>query len=135
MRFYAGKILRVDLTRLRATDEPLDLSWARLYAGGKGLLFRYLFEELPLGADPWSPDNPLILATGPFAGTAVATCSRLVVGCKSPLTGALLDSYVGGSFAGPELEFAGYDLVLLTGRASEPVVVSIEGGRVEVHPG
>jgi len=133
MDFYTGKVLRLDLTRLTATDEALNLEWAQLYAGGKGLLFRYLYEELPPGTDPWSPDNPLILATGPFAGTAVATCSRLVVGCKSPLTGGLLDSYVGGSF-GPELKFAGYDMVILSGRASEPVVIRIEDGRVEFIP-
>ena len=71
--------------------------------GGKGRLLRYVFEELAPGTDALAPENPLILATGPFAGTAAATCSRLAVGCKSPATGALLDPYVGGSFT-PELK-------------------------------
>lgn len=133
MQFYAGQVLRVDLTALRATMEPLDEDWARLFVGGKGLLLRHLFEELPAGADPLGPENPLILATGPFAGTAAATCSRLAVGCKSPATGTLLDSYVGGSFA-PELKFAGYDVVVLTGRAAEPVVVFIEDEAVRFIP-
>ncbi len=100
------------------------MEWARLYIGGKGLLFRYLLDEVAPGLDPWSPANPLVFMTGPFAGTAVSTCSRLVVGCKSPATGTILDSYVGGSFA-PELKFAGYDVLIVTGRAPEPTVVWI----------
>ena len=130
MDFYTGLVLRLDMTRLRATVEPLDMDWARLYLGGKGLLFRYLFEELAPGTDALAPENPLILASGPFAGTAAATCSRLAVGCKSPATGTLLDSYVGGSFA-PELKFAGYDVVVITGRAPHPVLVRIENERVD----
>ena len=133
MDFYTGNVLRLDLDRLQASVEPLDMEWARLYVGGKGLLLRYLYEELAPATDALAPENPLILATGPFAGTLAATCSRLAVGCKSPATGTLLDSYVGGSFA-PELKFAGYDLVLITGRAPEPVLVRIEDERVEFVP-
>ncbi len=133
LAFYTGRILRIDLAELSATPESLEPDWARLYVGGKGLLLRYLFAELPSGCDPLTPANPLILATGPFAGTGAATCSRLAVGCKSPATGTLLDSYVGGSFA-PELKFAGYDLVIVTGRAPEPVLVVIEDDKVRFKP-
>ena len=133
MDFYTGNVLRLDLTRLHASVEPLDAEWARLFVGGKGLLLRYLFEELAPGAGALAPENPLILATGPFAGTLAATCSRLAVGCKSPATGTLLDSYVGGSFA-PELKFAGYDLVVISGRAREPVLVRIVDDKVEFVP-
>ena len=133
MDFYTGNVLRLDLTRLQASVEPLDAEWARLFVGGKGLLLRYLFEELAAGADALAPENPLILATGPFAGTLAATCSRLAVGCKSPAAGTLLDSYVGGSFA-PELKFAGYDLVVISGRAPEPVLVRIMDDKVEFVP-
>jgi len=133
MDFYTGNVLRLDLDRLQASVEPLDMEWARLYVGGKGLLLRYLYEELAPATDALAPENPLILATGPFAGTLAATCSRLAVGCKSPATGTLLDSYVGGSFA-PELKFAGYDLVLITGKAPQPVLVRIEDERVEFVP-
>ena len=133
MGFYCGTVLRLDLTRLHASTEPLNAEWARLFVGGKGLLLRYLFDELPPGADALSPENPLILATGPFAGTVAATCSRLAVGCKSPATGTLLDSYVGGSFA-PELKFAGYDLVVITGRAPQPVLVRVRDDEVEFVP-
>jgi aldehyde:ferredoxin oxidoreductase len=131
--FYTGRVLRLDLSALVARVEPLNEDWARLYIGGKGLLLRYLFEELAPGTDALSPGNPLILATGPFAGTATATCSRVAVGCKSPATGTLLDSYAGGSFA-PELKFAGYDLVVITGRAPHPVLVLVEDDRVEFLP-
>ena len=133
MDFYTGNVLRLDLTAQRASIEPLDADWARLFVGGKGLLLRYLFEELAPGTAALAPENPLILATGPFAGTLAATCSRLAVGCKSPATGTLLDSYVGGSFA-PELKFAGYDLVVITGRAPEPVLVRITDDKVEFVP-
>jgi aldehyde:ferredoxin oxidoreductase len=133
MEFYTGRVLRLDLGALRASVEPLNAEWARLFVGGKGLLLRYLFAELAPGTDALSPENPLILATGPFAGTAAATCSRLAVGCKSPATGTLLDSYVGGSFA-PELKFAGYDLVVITGRAPEPVLVRVADDKVEFVP-
>ena len=122
MDFYQGKVLRLDLSAGTSTVEPLNMEWAERYIGGKGLLLRYMWDEVPPQVDPWAPENPVILMTGPFAGTNVSTASRLVVGCKSPQTGILNDSYVGGSFA-PELKFAGYDAVIITGESPEPVVV------------
>jgi len=133
MDFYRGKVLRLDMSARRSSVEDLNPEWQRLYVGGKGLLLRYLFAELPPNTEALAPENPLILATGPFAGTAAAGCSRLAVGCKSPLTRFLADSYVGGSFA-PELKFAGYDLVLITGRAAEPTIVLIEDSEVQFLP-
>ncbi len=133
MDFYKGNVLRVDLTAGSAAVEPLNLEWAGRYMGGKGLLLRYMWECVPPKVDPWSPDNPVFLVTGPFAGTNVSTCSRLVVGAKSPATGILNDSYVGGSFA-PEMKFAGYDLIIITGKAAEPVVLWIKDGSVEFVP-
>jgi len=131
MDFYQGKVLRIDLNEMRATKEPLRMDWAELYVGGKGLLFRYLLDEVEPGLDPWSPNNPLMFFTGPFAGTGVSTCSRLVVGCKSPQTGTILDSYVGGSFA-PELKFAGYDALIVTGRAAAPTIIWVKDDVVEL---
>lgn len=133
MDFYQGRVLRVDLTTCTVTVEPLNMTWAQLYIGGKGLLFRYLLEEVEPRTDPWAPSNPLIFMTGPFAGTTVSTCSRLVVGCKSPATGTILDSYVGGSFA-PELKFAGYDALIVTGRSQEPTLIWINNDIVELRP-
>jgi len=131
--FYKGKVLRLDLSAGTATVEPLNMEWAEKYIGGKGLLLRYLWDEVPQGIDPWAPENPVILMTGPFAGTSVSTASRLVVGCKSPQTGILNDSYVGGSFA-PEMKFAGYDAIIIVGESPEPVVVVIKDDVVEFVP-
>ncbi len=108
------------------------MDWAELYIGGKGLLLRYLFEELLPASDAVAPSNPLMLFTGPFAGTAAPTCSRLVVGCLSPATGTYVDSYVGGSFA-PELKFAGYDAVILEGRSERPALASIDDDDVQLR--
>ena len=133
MDFYTGKLLRLDLSSHTSSVEPLNMEWAEKYVGGKGLLLRYLWDEVPPKVDAWSPENPIILMTGPFAGTNVSTSSRLVVGCKSPITGIYTDSYVGGSFA-PELKFAGYDGVIITGASQEPVVVTIKDDVVEFVP-
>ncbi len=133
MDFYTGEVLRIDMTAQCATVEPLNTDWAALYVGGKGLLFRYLWEYVPPGVDPGSPENPLFLMTGPFAGTNVSTTSRLVVGAKSPTTGILNDSYVGGSFA-PEMKFAGYDAIIVVGKAPQPTIVTIRNDVVEFLP-
>ncbi len=133
MDFYKGKVLRVDLSAGTTAVEPLNMKWAEQYIGGKGLLLRYMWQEVPAKVDPWAPENPIILMTGPFAGTGVTTASRLVVGCKSPTTGIYTDSYVGGSFA-PELKFAGYDAVIITGKAAKPTVVVIKDDVVEFRP-
>jgi aldehyde:ferredoxin oxidoreductase len=131
--FYQGKVLRVDLGSSTAVTEPLNMEWAERYMGGKGLLFRYLWEYVPPKVDPWSAENPVILMTGPLAGTNVSTASRLVVGAKSPITGILDDSYAGGSFA-PEMKFAGYDAIIITGKAPEPVVLWIKDDQVQFVP-
>lgn len=133
MDFYQGKVLRLDLSTSTSVVEPLNMDWAERYIGGKGLLLRYLWDEVPPQVDPWAPENPVILMTGPFAGTNVSTSSRLVVGCKSPQTGILNDSYVGGSFA-PEMKFAGYDVIIITGESPEPVVVTIKDDVVSFVP-
>jgi len=131
--FYKGNVLRIDLSAGTTAVEPLNKEWAEQYIGGKGLLLRYMWQEVPAKVDPWAPENPIVLMTGPFAGTGVTTASRLVVGCKSPTTGIYTDSYVGGSFA-PELKFAGYDAVIITGKAAKPTVVVIKDDVVEFRP-
>ena len=133
MDFYQGRVLRVDLGAGTAVTEPLNMEWAERYIGGKGLLLRYMWEHVPAGVDPWAADNPVFLVTGPFAGTTVSTASRLVVGAKSPITGILDDSYVGGSFA-PEMKFAGYDVIIIKGIAASPTVLWIKDDKVEFIP-
>ena len=133
MAFYQGKVLRIDLSAATSAVEPLNMEWAEKYVGGKGLLFRYMWDEIPPKMDPWAAEAPIILMTGPFAGTSVSTASRLVVGCKSPATGILNDSYVGGSFA-PEMKFAGYDAIIIKGEAAAPTVVVVKDDVVEFRP-
>ena len=133
MDFYTGNVLRIDLSAGTSKVEPLNMEWAERYIGGKGLLIRYLWDEVEPGIDPLAPENPMLFVTGPLAGTNVSTASRLVIGAKSPVTGMLNDSYVGGSFA-PEMKFAGYDMIIVTGRAPEPTVVCIKDDVVELRP-
>src|SRR5664280_727398 len=88
-------------------------------------MLRYLWDLTEAGMDPWSPENPLIVAPGPFAGTNVSTASRVVLGGKSPASGTILDSYCGGSF-GSILKFAGYDMIIVQGCAPELTSVLIK---------
>ncbi|MEM3641223.1 MAG: aldehyde ferredoxin oxidoreductase N-terminal domain-containing protein, partial [Candidatus Bathyarchaeia archaeon] len=105
---YAGKLLFINLTLEKSWVKPLDLNYARKYIGGKGLAGRYLFDLLKPRIDPLSPENPLIIMTGPLTGTLAPAAAKYCVVTKSPLTGIWLDSHAGGYF-GPELKFAGFD--------------------------
>lgn len=129
---YTGKVLRVDLTRGTIGGEPLNEGWARDFIGGKGLVFRYLYEELAPGTDPLSPANEVVIFPGALAGTIVATTARTCVGARSPESGTILDSYVGGGL-GAMLKYAGWDGVIVTGRAARPSYLFIDDGRVEIR--
>lgn len=129
---YTGKILRVNLSTGKSTTEPLNEEWAREYLGGKGLSIKYLYEELKPGLDPLSEDNKLILMTGPLTGTIVPNTGKLSVAAKSPATGTILDCSIGGHFA-PELKYAGYDAVIIEGKAKAPVYLYIEDDKVELR--
>lgn len=129
---YTGRVLRVDLDTGRTSAEPLDEEWAHDYIGGKGLLFRTLYDEIRPGTDPLSAGNVVALFPGALAGTIVATTARTAVGARSPLTGTILDSYVGGGL-GAMLKYAGWDGVIITGRAPRPVYLWIEDERVEIR--
>jgi len=129
---YAGKVLRVDLSTGMTKTEPLNEEWARDFVGGKGLGFRYLFDALPASVNPLSPANVIAFFPGALAGTCVATTARTGVFCRSPATGTILDSYVGGAF-GWQLKLAGYDGVVITGRATRPSYVLIVDERAEVR--
>ncbi len=129
---YTGNVLRIDLSTGKSTVEELNRKWAEEYLGGKGLALKYLYEELPAGLDPWSAENKLILMTGPLTGTIVPNSGKLAVAAKSPATGTVLDCSIGGHFA-PELKYAGYDAVIIEGKAKNPVYLFIEDNRVELR--
>lgn len=129
---YKNTVLRVNLQHGSVSAGPLRMDWAEQFYGGKGLGIKYLLEELAPGVDPLSPGNKVILATGPFTGTLVPCSGKLAVVTKSPANGAVLDCSVGGNIAG-EIKYAGYDMVIIEGRAKQPVYLLIEDGQVSLE--
>jgi aldehyde:ferredoxin oxidoreductase len=129
---YAGKLLFVDLTQGTIRTESPSEETYRKYLGGTGLGARILFERMKPGADPLGPDNMLGFVTGPLTGTGVPGGGRFTVVTKSPVTGGWADSNSGG-FWGPELKWAGYDALFISGISPEPVYLSIQEDRVELR--
>jgi aldehyde:ferredoxin oxidoreductase len=130
---YLGKILRVDLNEARLWNEALNEDYARNYVGGSGLAARYLYEMLDANTDPLGAENPLFFLTGPLVGTSMTSAGRYSVCARSPLTGIWGEANSGGFF-GPELRYAGYDGVLITGKAEQQVWLSIVNGQAALHP-
>lgn len=128
---WNGTVLRVDLTKEKIVKKPLDKEVARNFIGGRGFNSKTLFEEVKPGIDPLSPENVLCLAPGPLSGTPFGLTSRLEVSTLSPYSGILGDGNVGGSFAA-FLKFAGYDQIVITGRASSPRYLWINNENVEL---
>ena len=129
---YNGKILHVNLSNSTyEVEEPPELFY-RQYLGAKGFVAYYLLNNVPKGIDPFSPENVLVLAAGVLTGTSGPGLNRFSAGAKSPLTGIYGDSEAGGWWA-PELKFAGYDAVIVHGKAAHPVYLWIEDGTVEIR--
>ena len=123
---YAGKILRINLSNKTSKEEPLPEEMARNFIGGAGFGIKHLFDELEPGADPLGPDNILVFAPGPFTGAGVPCASRMSVTAKSPLTGAVGMALSGGQFPA-EIKFAGWDAIIIEGKAEKPTYVAIKG--------
>lgn len=130
---WQNRVLRVNLTHATCEPEPLNREWAELYLGQRGLGSKYLFEEVDPTVDPLSPDNKLIIATGPLTGTTAPTGGRSSAVTKGALTGTIAASNTGGMFGG-ELKMAGYDLLILEGRAEQPVYLRVHDDEVEIRP-
>jgi aldehyde:ferredoxin oxidoreductase len=130
---WQKKILRVNLTEGSSSIEPLNMEWATAYLGERGLASKYLMESMDPKADAMSSENVLIFATGPLTGTMASTSGRYAVVTKGPLTNAIACSNSGGKF-GAELKFAGYDMLIVEGRAPEPVYLHIVNDSVEILP-
>jgi aldehyde:ferredoxin oxidoreductase len=130
---YTGKILDVNLTSATIAEAELDRTLAEDYMGGKGFGARILYDQLAPHCDPLSPENILVFATGPLTGTLAPSSGRFEVCTKSPATGLWLDANCGGFF-GPELKFAGYDMVIVRGKAVSPVMLVIEDNRFQLKP-
>jgi len=132
MSVYCGKLLRIDLTAGKISTEPLDPQLAGKFIGGRGLGTYFLSQEIDPKIDPLSPANKLILATGPLTGTSAPAPGRYMAITKSPLTGGVACSNSGGHW-GPELKFAGYDMIILEGKAEKPCYITIRDDQVEIH--
>ncbi len=130
---YMGKILRVNLTEQTFKEEETSEEMARQYMGGAGFGIKYLFDEVPADTDPLGAANKLIFASGPFSGTAIPCASRMAAVAKSPLTGAVGMALSGGYFP-VELKFAGYDALIIEGKAEKPCYLSIKEGKVTFRP-
>jgi aldehyde:ferredoxin oxidoreductase len=129
---YTGKILRINLTDRTAQEEKLSPDMAKAFIGGAGFGIKYLFDEVKAGTDPLGPENKLIFAPGPFTGTTLPCASRMAVTGKSPLTGAVGMALSGGQFPA-ELKFAGWDAIIVEGKAEKPTYVSIKDQAVRFH--
>jgi aldehyde:ferredoxin oxidoreductase len=129
---YAGKILRVNLTNETIADEVLSQQLCRRYIGGAGFVAYFLWKELKAGVDPLGPDNKLIFALGPVTGLTLPGASRHCIGAKSPLTGGIAKSEVGG-FWMVQLKRAGYDAIIIEGKAEKPVYVWVQDGKASIR--
>ncbi len=129
---YTGKILRVDLSDRNIITEEPDDKFYRRYFGGTALIGYYLLKELEPGIDPLGPDNKLIFSSGVITGIPTAGSGRNGVGAKSPLTGGWGDAQAGG-FWGAELKRAGWDAIIVEGKAAKPVYLWISDDKVEIR--
>src|SRR5512139_1769504 len=125
-------ILRVNLSTSEISQFNVPLEWERQFLGGASLAARLLYEYLLPDLDPFSPNAPLLFLNGPLSGTAGPAVGRFVVCGKSPYTGIWGESNCGG-FWGPEIRKAGFDGLLITGHAAEPVYLWIEDDQCEIR--
>ncbi|MHC8442040.1 MAG: aldehyde ferredoxin oxidoreductase family protein [Candidatus Eutrophobiaceae bacterium] len=130
---WTRNVMRVNLTEGKITCEPLNMDWAMQYLGQRGLATKYLVEEIDAKCEPLSPENKLIMTTGPLTGTSASTGGRYSVVTKSPLTGCIACSNSGG-FMGNELKSAGWDMIIFEGKAPKPVYLYVENEHAELLP-
>ena len=129
---WSGTILDVDLTRGIVQKKALTENLAHKYLGQAGINARLLYDMVAPGADPFSPEAPLIFGVGPLAGTLAPCSGRFSVTFKSPLTGIFGDSNCGGHWAS-ELKMAGYDHIVITGKSESPVYLWIDNDKVQLR--
>ena len=128
---YAGKFLQVDLKRGLTEHFSLPEEFLRKYIGGSGLAAALFLDRFNPNIEPFSPDNPLMVMTGPLTGTNFPGSSRFTICGKSPLTNIWGESAIGGNFS-PKLKMAGYDGIVFVGASDTPVVLVIDDDQVEL---
>jgi aldehyde:ferredoxin oxidoreductase len=133
MNGYGGRVLFVDVSTGRSRIEPVSLDLARGYLGGNGFAARLLLDHVPAGTDPFDPANAVVFAVGPITDTSVPGNSRACVASKSPLTGLFFDSTFGGRWPAT-MKRTGFDAVVITGRAAEPVTLHVTEAGATLRP-
>jgi aldehyde:ferredoxin oxidoreductase len=128
---YANRVAWINLSDARVEYREVTEADARKYIGARGLGVKYVYDNGP-DIDPLSPANILCVMTGPLTGTDVNMSGRLAVVTKSPLTGTVADSHMGG-WTAAKLKWAGFDGLVFKGKAAKPVYVYVEDGRVALY--
>ena len=129
---FAGVIARVNLSTGEIKREKINEQWARLFIGGRGYGSKIICDEVDPKVDPLTPENKVVIATGPAGGSNAPASGRTMVITKGPETGTIASSNVGGFF-GPQLKQAGYDMVIIEGKAEKPVYLWINDGNIEIR--
>src|SRR6056297_304020 len=128
---YCNKALRIDLSNNLIKKEKLDPQFLKNYIGGRGLNVRRLYDEVPPEVDPLSESNKMFIGVGPLTGTLFPGAARVNFTAKSPQTNILGDSNTGG-FLGPEIKFAGFDQIIIEGKADKLSYIYINNEKVEI---
>ena len=133
MKGWTGKYLRINLSNKQVKKEEYDVEFAHKWVGGRGFAIKILWDELKPGIDPLGPENKLIVALGALSGLTAPTSAKAVLAAKSPLTGGYGDGNI-GSKAAMQLRKAGYDYLIIEGKAEKPTLLNIEDDKVELLP-
>ncbi len=127
---FANRVVHVDLAGGKVEIKPIPEEWALKYLGARGLGDKYVFDNGPK-VDPLSPENLLVFMNGPLTGSEANMSGRMAICTKSPLTGTITDSHHGG-WSAARLRWAGFDGLVLKGKASKPVYLYIHDGKAEI---
>ncbi|MFX0014796.1 MAG: aldehyde ferredoxin oxidoreductase family protein [Promethearchaeota archaeon] len=128
---WKKKVAFIDLSTGKITEKIIPKSFRKQYLGGRGINAHYMYNRIPPGIDPLGPQNALLIGTGLLTGIPALGAGRCDIAAKSPLTGAVGDSNIGGFFA-PEMRLAGFDHLVITGKAEKPVYLWIHDGEIEI---
>lgn len=126
------KIAYIDLTKEQIKVKPIPLEWRKKFLGGRGLDAYLLYKNTPKGCDPLGPENAAIISAGLLVGTMASASARTHIMAKSPLTNGVGSANMGGFF-GPEMRWAGFDHLVIKGKANRPVYLYIHDGKIEIR--
>jgi aldehyde:ferredoxin oxidoreductase len=130
---WNGQLLNVDLEKAKAVPTSYPPELAATFIGGRGFAIKTLWNEVKAGTDPFSPENVLVIATGALSGHILPSSAKMIVATKGPLTGGYAEGSI-GTYAASQLKKAGYDHIVVRGRASEPSIIVIHDQKVEILP-